>query len=89
MATTTSMPQHVKDYSEKLLRALDMDAMAAVPILGEALRESWKLGRSVYLCGNGGSAGNAIHLANDFLYCAGISNGIGLRVEDEDILPSK
>ena|ERR1700730_3856449 len=81
MTETTSMPQHVKAYSEKLVRALDLDAMGAVSILGEALRESWKLGRAVYLCGNGGSAGNAIHLANDFLYGAGISNGIGLRVE--------
>jgi D-sedoheptulose 7-phosphate isomerase len=81
MAQTTSMPQHVKTYTDRLSRALDLDAMADVPILGEALRESWKLGRTVYLCGNGGSAGNAIHLANDFLYGAGISNGIGLRVE--------
>lgn len=33
-------------------------------------------------CGNGGSAGNAVHLANDFLYGAGIKNdGGGLCVE--------
>ena len=81
MTETTSMPQHVKAYSEKLVRALDLDAMGAVSILGEALRESWKLGRAVYLCGNGGSAGNAIHLANDFLYGAGTKRGIGMRVE--------
>ncbi|MGA1040306.1 MAG: SIS domain-containing protein, partial [Ilumatobacteraceae bacterium] len=36
---------------------------------------------TIYLCGNGGSAGNAIHLANDFLYGAGINRGIGLRIE--------
>jgi D-sedoheptulose 7-phosphate isomerase len=81
MAKITSISEHVKTYSEKLSSALDLDAMAVVPILGEALRQSWKLGRTVYLCGNGGSAGNAIHLANDFLYAAGISNGIGLRAE--------
>jgi D-sedoheptulose 7-phosphate isomerase len=88
MSKTTSMHQHVKTYSEKLSRALSFGAMAAVPILGEALRETWKLGRTVYLCGNGGSAGNAIHLANDFLYGAGISNGIGLRVEALSANPS-
>jgi D-sedoheptulose 7-phosphate isomerase len=88
MSKTTSMHQHVKTYSEKLSRALSFDAMAAVPILGEALRECWKLGHTVYLCGNGGSAGNAIHLANDFLYGAGISNGIGLRVEALSANPS-
>lgn len=55
--------------------------MNQIPALGEALREAWRDGRTVYLCGNGGSAGNAIHLANDFLYGAGVSNGIGLRIE--------
>jgi D-sedoheptulose 7-phosphate isomerase len=81
MAKTTSMPQHVKTYSKKLARALDQGAMDAVPTLGEALREAWRRDRTIYLCGNGGSAGNAIHLANDFLYGAGIRNGGGLRVE--------
>ncbi len=77
-----SMHQHVTDYSEKLARALKLGAMGQVPILGEALREAWKLRRTIYLCGNGGSAGNAIHIANDFLFGAGVNNnGGGLRVE--------
>jgi D-sedoheptulose 7-phosphate isomerase len=75
------MQQHIKNYSEKLSRALGLSAMGEIPELGHALRESWQLGRTLYLCGNGGSAGNAIHLANDFLYGAGISNGRGLKVE--------
>lgn len=75
------MQQHIKDYSEKLNRALTLSAMEKIPELGYALRESWRLGRGVYLCGNGGSAGNANHLANDFFYGAGVSNGGGLKVE--------
>jgi D-sedoheptulose 7-phosphate isomerase len=75
------MEQHIKNYSEKLSLALGLSAMGEIPGLGEALRESWKLGRTTYLCGNGGSAGNAIHLANDFFYGAGVSNGGGLKVE--------
>ena len=35
--------------------------------------------RQVFICGNGGSAGNAIHLANDFLYGIAKRPG-GLRV---------
>ncbi len=74
--------QHViKDYSDKLAQALRMPAMAEIPRLGAALREAWSCGRTVYLCGNGGSAGNALHLANDFLYGAGRRHGLGLRVE--------
>ena len=75
------MREHIKVYSERLSSALQSDAMNEIPLLGEALREAWKLGRSVFLCGNGGSAANAIHIANDLLYGAGLTNGAGLRVE--------
>jgi D-sedoheptulose 7-phosphate isomerase len=75
------MQQHIKNYSEKINRALTLSAMDKIPELGYALRESWRLGRGVYLCGNGGSAGNANHIANDFFHGAGISNGGGLKVE--------
>jgi D-sedoheptulose 7-phosphate isomerase len=75
------MQEHVKNYSEKLTRALSLSAMDKIPDLGQALRECWTLGHTVYLCGNGGSAGNANHLANDFFYGAGVSSGGGLKVE--------
>jgi D-sedoheptulose 7-phosphate isomerase len=69
------------DYRDRLKSALDMKAMAMVPRLSSALAEAWKQGRVVYLCGNGGSAGNAVHIANDFLYGAGVKAGMGLKVE--------
>ena len=71
----------IASYRRDLDRALGMDAMAAVPALAEALRRCWGEGNTVYLCGNGGSAGNAIHLANDLLYGAGVKHGVGLKVE--------
>lgn len=52
-----------------------------VPELGIALFNAWENGNNIFICGNGGSAGNANHLANDFIYGAGISNGAGLRAE--------
>jgi D-sedoheptulose 7-phosphate isomerase len=55
--------------------------MEDVGELACALRDAWRLEKSVYFCGNGGSAGNAIHLANDFIYGAGLTFGKGLRVE--------
>lgn len=75
------MQQHITSYTEKLTQALCLDAMQKVPLLGMALREAWQAKQCIYLCGNGGSAGNAIHLANDFLYGVGIKNGMGMRVE--------
>jgi D-sedoheptulose 7-phosphate isomerase len=81
MARLTSMQEHFSGYSERLLLALNSGAMEKIAGLGEALRSAWIEQRTVFFCGNGGSAGNAIHLANDFLYGAGRSAGIGLRVE--------
>jgi D-sedoheptulose 7-phosphate isomerase len=68
-------------YRRDLGRALELEAMDVVPVLAEALRGCWTCGNTVYLCGNGGSAGNAIHLANDLLYGAGMAHGCGLKVE--------
>jgi D-sedoheptulose 7-phosphate isomerase len=62
------MQHHIDDYTGKLARAMAMDAMQQIPTLATALRDAWQRGRHIYLCGNGGSAGNAIHMANDFLH---------------------
>jgi D-sedoheptulose 7-phosphate isomerase len=77
----TSICEYSQRYRNNLSRALDLPAMAELPKLGAALHEAWRTRHSVYLCGNGGSAGNAIHLANDLLYGAGLRNGGGLKVE--------
>jgi len=75
------MNQHIKQYTVKVTDALNLDAMSRVHILGYALRDVWIAGHSIYICGNGGSAGNAIHLANDFIYGVGVKNRVGMRVE--------
>ncbi|GAB2861147.1 SIS domain-containing protein [Pseudoduganella ginsengisoli] len=75
------MQQIIATYVGKLTQALQLDAMQQVPVLAEAMREAWRTGNSIYFCGNGGSAGNAIHLANDFLYGVGKKHGVGMRVE--------
>ncbi len=75
------MQQHIEAYTRDLTRALSLDGMRQVPVLGAAMREAWQKGRGIYMCGNGGSAGNAVHLANDFLYGVGKQKGIGMRVE--------
>lgn len=75
------MQQHIEAYTKNLIQALGLDGMRQVPMLGVAMRDAWQKGCSIYLCGNGGSAGNAVHLANDFLYGVGKQKGIGMRVE--------
>lgn len=75
------MHEVISAYTERLARALTLPAMQKIPYLADALLVAWTEGHCVYLCGNGGSAGNAIHLANDLLYGAGKKLGKGLRVE--------
>ncbi len=75
------MQQHITDYSARLAGALTLPAIKQVPELAAAFEQAWDTKKTIYLCGNGGSAGNAIHLANDFIYGAGLTRGIGLRIE--------
>ncbi len=68
------------DYASRLATVLKNADWSRVALLGEDLRCAWSQGRSLFICGNGGSAGNAIHLANDFLFGVARESGLGLRV---------
>lgn len=67
-------------YARRLQAVLQSSDWGRVKRLAEELRDCWRAGRQVFICGNGGSAGNAIHLANDFLYGVSKTFGSGLRV---------
>lgn len=82
------MIQMIDDYAQRLQHALSLPAIEEVPLLAEAFRTAWGTKKTIYLCGNGGSAGNANHLANDFTYGAGVKHGIGMRVESFSSNPS-
>jgi len=67
-------------YAKRLGGALAEAPFGAIETLAQELLDCWKSGRQVFLCGNGGSAGNAMHLANDLLYGISKKYGSGLRV---------
>ena len=54
--------------------------LVQIESLGETLLDCWKTGKQVFIFGNGGSAGNAVHLANDWIYGISKKFGSGLRV---------
>lgn len=70
----------IHDYVTRLNEILSRHNWEDVAHLADALLTAWREQRQVFLCGNGGSAANAIHLANDLLY--GVSKDVcpGLRV---------
>ena len=72
-------------YLERLHKAFNKTNLEAVENLAEELRHAWIDGRNVFICGNGGSAANAIHIANDLHYgigaCGAGAKLPGLRIE--------
>jgi D-sedoheptulose 7-phosphate isomerase len=69
-----------KAYSGRLQELLAGTDWTPVAELTAAMARCWREGRQVFFCGNGGSAGNAIHLANDFIYGIAKRTGGGMRV---------
>ena len=63
----------IKDYLEKLNNSFSDEIMEKIIILAEDLEEIWRTKKTLFICGNGGSGGNAIHIANDFHYGIGCS----------------
>ena len=77
---SSEFEQFAQDYSQRLVVALYAVPVDAVEALAGALIDCWRDSRQLFIFGNGGSAGNAIHLANDFLYGISGKLGHGLRV---------
>jgi D-sedoheptulose 7-phosphate isomerase len=68
-------------YSSRFQELLANSDWSDVNLLAQDMLRCWLEKRQVFFCGNGGSAGNAIHLANDFLYGIAKKTGAGLRVQ--------
>lgn len=74
---TSSDPAH---YASSLGRILASFDWSLVVELAGALKAAWEENRGVFLCGNGGSAANAVHIANDLIYGVSREDGLGIRV---------
>ena len=76
------MANQFESYVASLTEVFATHSWDKVAVLAQAMFSAWQDRQQLFLCGNGGSAANAIHLANDFLY--GIAkdiSGPGMRVE--------
>jgi D-sedoheptulose 7-phosphate isomerase len=72
--------QFGRAYIDRLEVAARQIPLSPVEQLAEALLGCWRERRQFFIFGNGGSAGNAIHLANDYLYGISRVTGHALRV---------
>ena len=87
LATTTdnTFERTAWAYLNHLQGCFSTANLADIETLALALRQAWIDGRHVYICGNGGSAANAVHMANDLHFgigaCGPGAKVPGLRVE--------
>jgi len=76
--------QMIQDFfiaqTNQLADCLKRHDWSSAAVLCEALAEARSQKRQVFICGNGGSAANSCHWANDFFYPISEKTGIGLRV---------
>lgn len=82
---TSAFTNSAFSYLERLHNCFSKKNLEAIENLADELRQAWIDGRNVYICGNGGSAANAIHIANDLHYgigaCGPGAKLPGLRIE--------
>lgn len=79
-ASPKATDSHFIDYSRRLSATMEAFDWRPVATLADEILDCARLGRQVFLAGNGGSAANAVHLANDFLYAWSKQQGRGIRV---------
>lgn len=79
MNTKSLVDPIFSDYASRLSQVLGSSDWSSVSDLARDMHQVWGAGRQVFFCGNGGSAGNAVHLANDFIYGIAKRTGGGIR----------
>lgn len=66
------------DYAKSLASVLADADWANVLKLSEMILKAHNSGGRIFLCGNGGSAANAVHIANDLVYAVAERTGAGI-----------
>jgi D-sedoheptulose 7-phosphate isomerase len=80
MHSKDSPAERMRAYGARTREVIEAADLSGVEALARDLADCWRTGRQVFLCGNGGSGANAVHIANDFLYAVSKTPGSGLRV---------
>ena len=69
-----------QSYCRKMNQAVQQINLEKLCVLSDCLWDALQSKRQVFLCGNGGSAANAIHIANDFIYGIGNRSDAAMKV---------
>ena len=81
----TAFLREAKDYLKRVQECFNENHFKGIELLASDLMEAWINKKQVFICGNGGSAANALHIANDLHYGIGACGPgptiSGIRVE--------
>ena len=86
MNAASNFSSFSRSYLNSLNEVFDESMLASIHLLSLAITDVWNKNKKLFICGNGGSAANAIHIANDFHFGVGcskdkLSRKYGLKVE--------
>ncbi len=70
----------IEEYKKNIINAIKSIPTKELEILIKDIESNWIDKKQIFLIGNGGSAGNAIHIANDWIYGVSKKLGGGLKV---------
>jgi D-sedoheptulose 7-phosphate isomerase len=70
-----------EQYVENLISAQRSFLVSAADLLSDLMADAITNNRNVYLCGNGGSGANALHMVNDFMLFGQENNLKGVNIE--------
>src|SRR5262249_8839322 len=76
---SSSATSAFSDYVERLAAVAAATNTRGIEDLACELLDCWSTGRHVFICGNGGSGANAVHMANDFIYPISKTAGSGVK----------
>ena len=68
MTTSNIFKDHFDNYFNKLSSHFNSEILITIEKLAEDLTKIWESNNQFFIFGNGGSAANAIHIANDLHY---------------------
>ena len=60
-----------RNYLSQVQESFTPEILEKIENLATDLLDAWAKHQKVFICGNGGSAANALHMANDFHYGIG------------------
>ena len=75
------MTKHIENYKNLLIEVIKKISHEDIIFLKNKMLEAELNNKQIFLCGNGGSAGNCIHIANDFIYGAKKHLKNGFKIE--------